>query len=348
MARMNEVLIGLGFCAQDDISTANTASGIKRIRKVNPEIAALTLATEDDANEIGSGNEFATNVFRTNWNFGVSITKYCTSEFMAWLMAMSLGGGAGKSGTTPNYTYTNVPLVPVTDGLELPYFSYLEQIRPGASALLDRIAIGCAVNDWTLTIRKGPGRASAQVTVNIVGSGKHDAASGITMPSELAEHLLQSASLACTINSVDYVAAKSIRELTLSWNNNIDLDDGFYPGSGFQTAGDGTSGAVRGRLQIGPQRSLALDYVCDFDAGATEETKLLAGTEGTAVLSLTYDTNNSWQATIQRVQFGAVQPDQDNGTLVQRVSCRNLWHSSNGLITTVSKCTVDKIGEAES
>ena len=72
------------------------------------------------------------------------------------------------------------------------------------------------------------------------------------------------------------------------------MDAGFYPGSGFQTAGDGSSGAIRGRLEFG-NRQGNLKFVARFDSGSSEYTKLKSQTTGTAVLSLTYDTNSSLQ-----------------------------------------------------
>jgi len=72
------------------------------------------------------------------------------------------------------------------------------------------------------------------------------------MPAATLEKLLPSASLALTINGVNYVSNKNIVSLETSWKNNVRLDGGFFPGSGFQTPGDGASGAIRGRLEFGP------------------------------------------------------------------------------------------------
>ena len=64
-----------------------------------------------------------------------------------------------------------------------------------------------------------------------------------TMPPATVEKLLPSASLALSINGVNYVSNKNIVSLETSWKNNVRLDGGFFPGSGFQTPGDGASGA---------------------------------------------------------------------------------------------------------
>ena len=51
---------------------------------------------------------------------------------------------------------------PPTDGIELPYFSFIEQIRPGGSSIVDRMAVGCAVEDFTITIGSGPDAPTAK------------------------------------------------------------------------------------------------------------------------------------------------------------------------------------------
>src|SRR5579885_2659376 len=119
-----------------------------------------------------------------------------------------------KSGTAPNFTYTCTPLFPANgDAAELPYFSFVEQIRPGVGVVVDRMAVGCVVEGWTLSIGSGPGRANSKINVEFVGSGKYIEPSGITMPAATVEKLLPSASLALTINGVNYVSNKNIVSL---------------------------------------------------------------------------------------------------------------------------------------
>jgi hypothetical protein len=50
-------------------------------------------------------------------------------------------------------------------------------------------------------------------------------------------------------------------------------DSGFFPGSGFQTPGDGSTGAIRGRLEFG-NRVGNLRFVARFMNGSDEYTKL--------------------------------------------------------------------------
>ena len=177
--------------------------------------------------------------------------------------------------------------------------------------VLDRQAVGCAVEAWPISIGSGPGRANSKITVEFAGSGKViDSATGITMPAATVEKLLPSASLTLTINGVDYVTNKNIVSLETSWKNNIRMDAGFFPGSGFQTPGDGTTGAIRGRLEFG-NRAGTLKFVARFDSTSTELTKLKAQTTGTAVITLPFDANNSLQITWQKVAFATAEIGRD-------------------------------------
>jgi hypothetical protein len=234
-ANIREKLIGFGFAKQAALATANTLAGIWRLGKLNSSFAGPKLNTENDAPELGKGHEFATQVFPTSWDVGGQIEKYLSSDFAAWAMAFSLGHVV-KSGSTPNWIYTCTPLDPVTDGIELSNFSYLEQIRPGAGVILDRMAVGCVIDGWALSIATGPGRANSKLVVDILGSGKHTEPSGITLPTATAEKLLPASSLTCTINGVNYVSNKNIVSLEASWRNNHRMDSGFFPGSGVMGA----------------------------------------------------------------------------------------------------------------
>jgi len=208
-------------------------------------------------------------------------------------------GQGGEVRHDAHFTYTCTPLFPANgDAAELPYFSFVEQIRPGAGVVLDRMAVGCVVEGWTISIGSGPGRANSKITVEFAGSGKLTEPSGITMPGATLEKLLPSASLALSVNGVNYVSNKNIVSLETSWKNNIRTDAGFYPGSGFQTPGDATS-APSGDGWSRQSAGRAAVY-CTFENGSTELTKLKGQTTGTAVLSLTYDANNSLEITGRR------------------------------------------------
>jgi hypothetical protein len=342
-ANIREILIGFGKKKQADIETANLLAGIWRLGKLNASFGGPKLNTENDAPELGKGHEFATAVYKTAWDVAGQLEKYLTSQFAAWVMAFSLGKVV-KTGEVSPFTYTCTPLDPVEDGLELPCFSYIEQIRPGANVVLDRMAVGCALEGWTLTIGSGPGRANSKLVADFVGSGKHVEPSLIVLPLATPEKLLPSAGLTCTINGEDYVTKKNFVSLEASWKNNIRLDSGYFPGSGFQTPGDATSGAIRGRLEVG-DREAGLKFTARYDKDSSELTKLLALTEGTAVITLTHNAENSLTLTFHRVIFSVAELGEADGLVTVEVTCAPLWHAVNKLLTVEALCDVDDIAQ---
>jgi hypothetical protein len=339
---MQEILIGFGKGKQTDIATANTLPGIWQLKKLNASLANPKLNTENDSAEYGKGHEFATQTFKTSWDVTGQIEKYLSAEIAAWAMAFGLGKVV-KSGATPNLTYTCTPLIPsVGDSPELPFFSFIEQIRPGAEAVLDRMAVGCVVEGWTVTIGSGPGRANSKINIDFVGSGRLTEPSGIALPAATVEKLLPSASLRLSINDVDYVSNKNIISLETSWKNNVQAESGFFPGSGFQTPDDATTGAVRGRLEFG-NRTGGLKFVARFEKGSQELAKLKAQTGGTAVIGLQFDPNNSLEITWQKVAFATAEVGESAPWVSVSVDCTPLYDAANGLITAVAKCGVDGI-----
>jgi hypothetical protein len=341
---MQEIQICFGKQKQADIATPNSGAQVWQLRKLNAALANPKLNTENDAEEFGKGHEFATQSFQTSWDVNGTLEKYLSAEIGAWAMAFGLGKVV-KSGAAPNYTYTCAPLFPASgDAAELPYFSFAEQIRPGAGAVVDRMAVGCVVEGWTISIGSGPGRANSKITVEFVGSGKYMEPSGITMPAAIAEKLLPSASLELSINGVNYVSNKNIVSLETSWKNNVRLDGGFFPGSGFQTPGDGASGAIRGRLEFG-NRQGTLRFVARFESGSTELAKLRSQSTGTAVITLAYDANNSLEITWHKVSFSSAEAGETDGIVTVSVECLPMWDETNGIVSAVAKCGVDGIAQ---
>lgn len=340
-ANIREILIGFGKGKQTDIATANLVANVWQLKKLNAALANPKLNTESDAEEFGKGHEFATQVFKTSWDIAGTIEKYLSSDIAAWAMAFGLGKVV-KSGSTPNFTYTSTPLNPTADGIELPYFSFIEQIRPGGSSIIDRMAVGCAVEGWSIMVGSGPGRANSKINIEFVSSGKLTEPSGITLPAATVEKLLPSASLTLTINGVDYVTSKNIVSLDFGWKNNIRLDAGFFPGSGFQSAGDATSGAIRGRLECG-DRQASLKFVARFASGSTELTSLKNQTTGTAVIVLQYDANNKLTVTFHKVSFSAAEVGDTDGLVTVSVECQPQYDATNGVLSAVALSNTDGI-----
>jgi hypothetical protein len=345
--KIRELLIGLGFAKQVDIATPLTATSLVRFRKLNADTVNPHLNTENDSAEIGKGNEFATETFNTSWDVGpFTLDKFLGSQVAAILMAFGLGNVV-KSGTSPNFTYTCTPIDPTTApaGLELPYMSYVEQLRPGASAVIDRIYSGCAVEEFNVVVTRGPGRANSKITASIAGCGRFTAPSTIVLPALAPDVLLPAASLTFSAQGVDYVTAKTIEEVSFGLKNNIDLESGFFPGSGFQTPADANSGAVRGRLEIG-DRTPTIKYIARLTKDSAEYAALQARTTGPVIIGLSNGTNHSLLVTFWKCAYQVVTLSEKNNVVMVEVTCLPEWDATNGLMTAVIKTDMDGICQA--
>ena len=337
MANLRELLIGFGKAKQTDIVTANSAPQVWRLGKLNHDVANPRYITEDDAQELGKGHEFAAALHKSHIESGPhTLEKHLSSQFAAWLFAFGLGKVV-KSGTGP-YTYTCTPINTATDGMELPYFTYLEQIRPGASAVLDNTLVGCAIASFRIEINSGPGRTNAKATVEFAHSGKKGDPPGITLPAATTENLLNAYSLACTVNGVDYVAAKNFVSLTMSWDNAFRETTDFYPGSGQQ---DGYQ--IKGRMEVG-DRVPSFSMVARFKNGSTELEKVRDLTTGTAVFGLTADANNSMQVTWQKLGFSVAEIRETDGIVTVEITGKPMYHDTNGVVSAVVTTPEDGIG----
>jgi hypothetical protein len=330
MANVNELMNGWGFGKQTAIGTANTAATIWRHTNLNTKPWAKVPVNEDDRAEIGKGHEFPTQLFKSHYNMPTyEISKYASSEFLAWVMAFSLGN-VTLSGTGP-YNYVIVPALGATNptGLELPYFSFVQQIRPGGSAVLDEILVGCAIKGWKLSIKNSPGRASAMCSCECVTTGQYTTPSGITLPAVATPHEFNAGMIsALTVNGVNYLtggSAKQFVSMDASWENNF--RPGFFPGSGTQ---DGYQ--IQGRFEWG-DRAFAIQFVVRVQSGSTEYSNLISQTTGTATVTFTRDVNNSFTMTIQKMGFNVVELSNTDGIATLQITGVQLYDSTNGLLT---------------
>lgn len=334
-----ELLVGWGKGKQSDIDTANLVGAIWRLNKINTAPLDPQFITEDDAAESGKGHEFATATYKSHVLIGPHpIEKFLSSEIMAWAAAFGLGACV-KTGSGP-YVYTCTPQVPATAGIETPYFSYIEQIRPGGSAIWDKMYPGCRVAGFLVSLITAPGRASSKITIDMVGSGKITEPSAITLPAKTTEKELPAASLAFTSISVNYVSLKCIISLEWGWNNNVRESTGFYPGSGTQSGY-----AKKGRIENG-DRMPVFRFVARCRVGTPEYTLLIALTTGTAVITQTYDADNTYTATFHQLAYKSVQIGDDEGLVTISVEGSPMYHTSNGVLTVVATTAVDGICDA--
>ena len=334
-ANVRETLIAFSKGKQVDVATIN--STLLRLNKVNAQFASMRLNSETDAADIGKGHEWATRVYNTSWDATGRIEKYLSSVWAAYAFGFVLGSVAEAA---PNYTIT--PLDPVVDDINIPAFTFCEQIRPGGSSIIDRAAVGCVGTRLQLNFRSGPGRASSTLAMDFAGSGKIVKPSGLTIPAATDEFLLPSASVTMTALGTDYVTLQRILDAEFIFDNAFRDPMGFFPGSGFQTPGDGDSGAISGRMWFG-DRTASLVFNALLASTSDEEAKQLAGTTGTVVITFANGANHTLSITLHDVRFTLVEAGDVDGLVKVQVTCEPLYDSSNGLITVAVKTNVTGI-----
>jgi len=341
-ANIRETRIAVSAQKQTALQTPLTAAECVSFSKLNAAMSVVDMATENDAAEIGKGNEFAANNYKSHWNVTGAFEKYISSQFLAWVVAFGFGKTTKTTPASGAYTYTCVPQDPVTDTINMQAFTCVEAIRQGGSAVVDRALVGCVISDFTISLMSGPGRANAKVSANFIGCGKVVSPSTITVPASLTEAFLNAASAAITINGVDYVSNANFVMLEQTWNNTVREGAGFYPGSGLDQGA-----AIRGRLEFG-DRVPGFKFQARFKNGSTELALLYAQTEGTAAWSLTGalitgSTYHGCSCTWQRMRFATAVVNDADGIVTVEVTVTPMWHTSNGLVTFAVTTTLNNI-----
>jgi len=338
VAATREQSIAFGFRKQTNISTANILADIWKLHKINADPIVLNFVKENDAEWIGKGDEFPTAEYKSHIEVAHTLTKYTSSEFLAWAVCFALGKVV-KTGAGP-YVYTCTPLDPIADGIEMPYFSFLEAVRQGGTDLYDRMLVGCAVEGFLVTVRSGPGLANSQIAVDFMGCGDITDPSGITHPAATTEHIMPGASVANTTLTLDYVTLKRLQSIEWGWRNNLMRDPGFYPGSGTETGY-----AKMGRIWHGNREGI-LRFTALIEDGSDEYAKMRDLTTGTAVIEQTYDANNKYVATFQKVAFRVANVVDQGGLLAVSVEGTVMKHSANGVLEVAATTPQNNICQA--
>lgn len=336
-ARVQGLVYALGSAKQADISTIS--SSFIRVPKLDMGVPFLDYGTETDKDWIGKGSEFvsAGGVYPTAYQFGGSVNRYGSAEFMLWSWLYALSNVTLSTGL-----YTAVPLDNAA-GLEPLYFSIVGQLAGGGGTLFDEAYLGCAIDEVVTEFKYGPTLASIQQNCTYLGSGKHTIPSGVSVPATLAEKYMHSSSMAITVNGIDYVAgspgARTMLMGSIGWKNNIIRDMMYYPGSGTV---DGA--AVGGRMLIG-NRVPTFSFTALLQSDSTEYAKLIAQTTGTAVVTFTFDATHFITFTFHSVSFEKVSRTQENGIVAVTVTVapKTSDGTAAGCLTVTGKCGVSDL-----
>jgi hypothetical protein len=326
-ANSRETKIGCGFIEQDDLVTPNTAAEIWSFTIQNTAPFVVTPVTEDDAADIGKGDEFPTQVFPVSMDVTGRIEKQISSQFAAWAFVFGVG-----SMTHAGNTYTCQPSDPAVDCIDLPPFTAVEQIRPtGTPPFLDRAMVGTVITGFAINLESGPGRNNARISVDIAGTGKVVSPSTIVIPAVTTEDYLNAASAIITVNGIDYIAQKSFISAEITWAVNPRLDSGYYPGSGV----DANGYALRGRMEYS-NRVCGMTFVARAAPGSPEYNALLARTEGVTNVKLVGATigagpeKHGIEINFPRSMFSSVVNGDADGLVTINCTVRALKHPTLG------------------
>lgn len=280
-ANSRETKIGLGFVAQTDLQTPNAQPDIKSLTITNSAPFTITPTTEDNAADIGKGDEFPTEQYPVSMDVTGRIEKFLTSESAAWAFVMGLGNVDETVVGTTGAKYVCTPTDPAVHCIDLSAFTVVEQIRPGVDAFLDNALVGCVITGFTINLESGPGRNNARIAIDIAGSGKVITPSGLTVPDPIPEHPLNAASATISVNGIDYILSKGFISAEITWQVNPRLDTGYYPGSGVDENGF----ALRGRMEYS-NRVAGMTFVARASKGSPEYNMLLTMQEGETIVTL--------------------------------------------------------------
>jgi hypothetical protein len=337
-ANVQETLIAFGYKPQTDVQAVNLAADLWSLTKINPALSVINPVNETNALDIGKGNEFPSQVFPSYVDATVTLEKYVSSQFMAWLFCFTTGKATKTVAGTTGFTYAAVPNDPATDCINLPCFTWDELIRPEPDSVIDRALIGCVVGEWTLTMQSGPGRANCRVACTLPGSGMTQSPGLTPLPAVIAENFLNAAGAAITINGINYVLSESFSSLAFRWNNNPRLDTGIFPGSGTQNGY-----AIRGRMEYGI-REMTLTFTARAQKGSVEYYNLINQVEGPAnfgVQGASIDATNfhSFNIAMPRTRMSSVVNGDENNIVTVQCGVTILQPTDGSPLITMSATT---------
>jgi hypothetical protein len=346
MANIQELKIGIGVNKQSALQTALLVGSIQGFRQTNRQIGQPIFNSEDDADDIGKGDEWPTQVFPSHIDAKTPWEYYLTSENAAMLAAFGLGK-VTKVAAGDGFKYTCTFSDPIVDDIEVMSTTFVSAMRQGASDIFDYALIGMCLEDWEIQLQSGPGRQNSTMKSNWIGCGKFANPSSLTVPAPLNEHRLGAGSaVAITINGQNYVSNKRFVSVNFGIKKALREQTGFYPGSGSQSGFD-----IRGRMRHG-NRSVMLSSVQEFVNGSTELDDYLAQTVGTGTIQIDGATigagpaKHSLKMDFHRLICKSAPLSDNDGIVTVATEFSVQKHATNGVLTMEVTTETDGIGLA--
>ena len=239
MANINELMEGWSYGKQTDIVTAEGYGG--HLASHQPQHEAVGQGPSERGRP--GGNRQGPRV--PDATFQVALQHADLRDLEVRLVGISSVGDGLLAGQRDRHRQRAVqvhrrpsPAATNPTGLELPYFSFVQQIRPGGSAVLDEILAGCALKGWKLSIENCRWSRQRHVLPGCVTTGQYTSPSGITLPAVATPHEFNAGMIsALTFNGINYLtggSGKQFVSMDASWENNF--RPGFFPGRERRTA----------------------------------------------------------------------------------------------------------------
>jgi hypothetical protein len=267
-------LINAGAKAQADFSTALADGDLTTLAPFAGEVAQITPRKLSDAQRVGKGHEFATELTEVARMLSMQRTFDCSSVMLGWAMALAMGKVTStqpNAGLNPTAWSHAFKMRPPTETKHARITTVYEALT--ADATFKRKLLAIAVNSLTLS---GRGQEFVQLVVNAIGSGQ-TTEDPVALPGAVTSlvYLINGDMKLSVGNTGGALTDISDRmyEWSVGFSQSIDEGNARYPSTGLY-AGRFWFGDRKPTLQL----KLWLDETSDmwdaFIAGTQKEVKL--------------------------------------------------------------------------
>ena len=280
-----EVLLGIAVKKQTAYATALADSDISKIVLFNsPDITSHEATVIDDVDKLGKGHDWATEQQLESLATKRNFSWDANSLNLPWALGLQLGAvttTVAEASKAWQHVFKYIDAV--SSGRQNPVTSIIEKVGGWETRKIPSLAGN------TLKL-SGELEKRIKLEFGMIGSGQI-LTSAITAPSGNPVATCYFINQMCVLSLGNKGggltdAGADFHSWEVELNNNLQEALGYYPNSGFNTSGDPTSGAIKGRCEFG-KRTCVLRLKIRVKTGSTVHAQLLAGTHLAATIVAT-------------------------------------------------------------